>query len=82
LIRHKKTPQRGVFIVSCLIQHQALKLGLITWMQKRQKQERQQEQQQMRQQLEPQELVQQRQVRLQEQQLLLFCRKRTKLQRR
>ncbi len=61
--------------------HQVLKIGLITCLQKRQRLE-QQLGQQMRQQLELQGLEQQQQVRLLEQQLLLFCRKRTKLQRR
>jgi hypothetical protein len=74
------------FLMGDLTQHQALKLSQITWLQMRQQQERQrvQQQQQRHQPLGRQERqrVQQQQVRLQEQQLLLFYRKRTKLQRR
>jgi hypothetical protein len=58
-----------------------LKTGLITCLQKRQRLEQQLELQ-MRQQLEQERLELQRLERRQEQQLLLFCRKRTKLQRR
>jgi len=59
-----------------------LKAGLITWLQKRQRLEQQQKRQRLEQQERLQELEQQQLERLQEQQLLLFCRKRTKLQRR
>ncbi len=73
------------FLMGNLTQHQALKLSQITWQQMRQQQERQRVQQQQRHQplgRQERQRVQQQQVRLQEQQLLLFCRKRTKLQRR
>ena len=73
------------FLMGNLTQHQALKLSQITWLQMRQQQERQRVQQQQRHQplgRQERQRVQQQRVRLQEQQLLLFCRKRTKLQRR